>query len=293
MICAGVEAQTLTVWRQADQYNIPRIVFINKMDKASADFHASVESIASKLAVIALPLQLPIGIGSSFVGIIDLLTMTKYVWNRNVELSDGQEFSAIELQRTADEVVYDEAVAARNSLVERMIDLDIELADHFLSVDDVSQISQTHLRSALRRITLTQQAVPLFCGSSLRNCGVQPLLDGIVDLLPNPVERLSKANPAIKHYGQELCALAFKTVHDKQRGPLTFVRVYTGSLTAGSTVYNVGRGCSEQVGKLYQVYADEHRDIANVTAGNIAALSGLKQVFDIYLIHIIFFKSLR
>jgi elongation factor G len=252
------------------------------MDKSSADFQASVESVTSKLSVTALPVQLPLGVGSSFIGVVDLLSMTKFTWDRDRTLSDGQEFSAERLvESSEDSDLYKDVVAARNHLIEQLIDLDADLADSFLSVDDVSKIPLANLLAALRRITVRQQAVPVFCGSSLRNCAVQPLLDGIVDLLPDPVERLQQVHPSIAHYGQELCALAFKTVHDKQRGPLTFVRLYTGSLSAGSTVYNVGRGCSEQVSRLYQVYADEHRDIARVTAGNIAAVAGLKQVSDV------------
>jgi len=269
----------MTVWQQADRYYIPRILFINKMDKMSADFHASVESVASKLSVVALPIQIPIGTGNSFVGVVDLISMTKYVWTGEKRMSDGQEFYAECLEQTnKDSVLYSDAVAARSHLIERLVDLDADLADIFLTVGDVSQISAIDLLAALRRVTLSQLAVPVFCGSSLRNCAVQPLLDGIVDLLPNPVERLPQVHPNIVHYGEELCALAFKTVHDKQRGPLTFVRVYTGSLITGSTVYNVGRECNEQLSKLYQVYADEHREIITVAAGNIAALSGLKQV---------------
>jgi elongation factor G len=283
-VFSGVEAQTLTVWRQADRYHIPRIVFVNKMDKASADFQASVESVASKLSVAALPVQLPLGVGSSFAGVVDLINMTKLTWDRSKTLSDGQEFSVERLSESGEDAdLYKDAISARNHLIEQLIDLDADLADSFLSVDDVSKIPLADLLAALRRITLRQQAVPVFCGSSLRNCAVQPLLDGIVDLLPDPVERLQQVHPSIAHYGEELCALAFKTVHDKQRGPLTFVRLYTGSLSAGSTVYNVGRGCSEQIGRLYQVYADEQRDISRITAGNIAAVAGLKQVTDVYV----------
>jgi len=274
----GVEAQTLTVWRQADRYHVPRIIYLNKMDKNSADFSASVESVSEKLSTIPLVIHLPIGTGSEFTGVVDLITMTKYLWNRKDPLDDGKEYYFQQLDKTKDAVLYDNAVAARALLIERLVDVDASFGDEFLAHDDAASIHPAAITAALRRAVTSQQAVALLCGSSLRNCAVQLLMDAVVQFLPNPVERSVRAHSFVKHYGDSLCALAFKTVHDHQRGALTFVRLYSGSLEAGSPVYNVGRECSEHCGKLYQVFADEHREIASVTAGNIAAVSGLKQV---------------
>lgn len=280
LLCSllGVEAQTLTVWRQAERYHIPRIVYLNKMDKNSADFLASVESVSEKLSTIPLVIHLPIGVGSNFTGVVDLIMMTKYLWNRKDLDDDGKEYYIQQMERSKDGVLYDEAVAARARLIERLADVDDAFGDEFLAHDDAANISPTVITAALRRAVISRQAVAVLCGSSLRNCAVQLLMDAVVQFLPDPVEQSAQAHPFVKHYGNSLCALAFKTVHDRQRGPLTFVRLYSGSLEAGSSVYNVGRECNEHCSKLYQVFADEHREIARITAGNIAAVSGLKQV---------------
>jgi len=248
------------------------------MDKNSADFYASVESVSEKLSTVPVVIHLPIGIGSTFTGVVDLITMTKYLWNRKDLDDDGKEYYTQQLERSKDAVLYDEATAARARLIERLVDVDAAFGDEYLAHDDATTIKPTAITEALRRAVISQQAVAVLCGSSLRNCAVQLLMDAIVQFLPDPVERSVKAHPFVKHYGNSLCALAFKTVHDRQRGALTFVRLYSGSLEAGSTVYNVGRECNEHCSKLYQVFADEHREIALVTAGNIAAVSGLKQV---------------
>jgi len=278
-VSSGVEAQTLTVWRQADRYHVPRIVFINKMDKQSADFNASLKSISDRLATVALPIQIPIGTGSTFTGVIDLLTLTKSIWSREDREDDGKEYCIQQLERTAEDAsLYDETLAARSRLVEQLIDLDHDLGEEFLRVGDVGKLSAASVSAALRRVIIARRAVAVLCGSALRNCAVQPLLDAVVAYLPNPEERESTIQPLIKHYGNELCAMAFKIVYDKQRGPLTFLRVYAGSLSASASVYNVGRGVTERCAKLYQVYADEHKEVGCVTTGNITAVSGLKQV---------------
>lgn len=274
----GVEAQTLTVWRQADSYHIPRIVYLNKMDKNSADFDASVESVSEKLSTIPLVVHLPVGIGSNFTGVVDLITMTKYLWNRKDPDDDGKEYYIQQMEKGKDAVLYDEAVLARTRLIERLADVDVAFGDEFLAHEDAASISPAAVTAALRRAVVSQQAVAVLCGSSLHNCAVQLLMDAVVHFLPDPMERSMQAHPFVKHYGDSLCALAFKTVHDSQRGALTFVRLYSGSLEAGSSVYNVGRECNEHCGKLYRVFADEHREIEHVTAGNIAAVSGFKQV---------------
>lgn len=273
-----MEAQTLTVWRQADHYRIPRIVYLNKMDKNSADFRASVESVSEKLTTVPLVVQLPIGTGSKFTGVIDLITMTKYLWNRKDPDDDGREYYTQPMDKTKDAELYDTAVEARARLIEQLADVDDAFGDEFLAHDNAVNINPAVIIAALRRAVISQQAVVVLCGSSLRNCGVQPLMDAVVQFLPDPVEWSIHAHPFIKHYGDSLCALAFKTVHDHQQGALTFLRLYSGSLEAGSSVYNVGQECNEHCGKLYQVFAEEHREIGQITVGNIAAVSGLKQV---------------
>jgi len=277
------------VWRQADRYRVPRVIYLNKMDKNSADFHASVESVTDKLSTVPLMIHLPIGTGSKFTGVVDLITMTKYLWNRTDPHDDGKEYYTQQLERTKDAVLYENAVAARAHLVEQLADIDAAFGDEFLAHDDVTSIHPAAVTEAVRRSVISQQAVAVLCGSSLRNCAVQLLMDAVVQFLPDPVERSVQAHPFVRHYGNDLCALAFKTVHDRQRGALTFVRLYSGSLEAGSSVYNVGRECTEHCSKLYQVFADEHREIVSVTAGNIAAVSGLKQVSnfvvdDVYIV---------
>lgn len=289
-ILLGVEAQTLTVWRQADHYHVPRIVYLNKMDKISADFSASVESVSEKLSTVPLVIHLPIGAGSKFTGVVDLITMTKYLWNHKDPDDDGKEYYTQQLERDKDAVLYDEAAAGRARLVEQLADVDAAFGDVFLARDDVASIGAAEILTALRRAVISQRAVAVLCGSSLRNCAVQLLMDAVVQFLPDPVERSVRAHPFVKHYGDSLCALAFKTVHDRQRGALTFLRLYSGSLEAGSSVYNVGRESTEHCGKLYQVFADEHREIDHITAGNIAAVSGLKQVSYIF-VHILFDNS--
>jgi elongation factor G len=188
------------------------------------------------------------------------------------------EYCIQQLEKTSeDAALYDEATAARAHLVECLVDLDDEFADEYLSIGDVAQVSAASITAALRRTIISRRAVAVLCGSALHNCAIQPLLDAIVAFLPNPEERQLSAHPFVKHYGNDLCALAFKIVHDRQRGTLTFLRLYAGCLTSGASMFNVGRGCAERCVKLYEVYADEHREVSRVTAGNIIAVSGLKQ----------------
>jgi len=261
------------------------------MDKNSADLSASVESVSEKLSTIPLVIHLPIGAGNKFTGVVDLITMTKYLWNRKDPYDDGKEYYTQHMNKNKDGDLYDQAVEARAHLVEQLADVDSAFGDEFLACDDAEKMSPAVVTAALRRAVLSQQAVAVLCGSSLRNCAVQLLMDAIVQFLPDPVECSLQAYPFVKHYGNSLCALAFKTVHDHQRGPLTFVRLYSGSLEVGNSLYNVSRECNEQCGKLYQVFADEHREIGVVTAGNIAAVSGLKQVSSFLCVTLIVFSA--
>ncbi|XP_035748727.1 ribosome-releasing factor 2, mitochondrial isoform X2 [Egretta garzetta] len=246
---AGVEAQTLTVWRQADKHQIPRICFLNKMDKNRASFTYAVESIKQKLKTKPLLLQLPVGEGKTFRGLVDLVTKEQIIWKPTSDLDDGKNFEQKLLLETDDPTLFQEVQDARNTLIEQ-------------------------LRSALRRVTLAQKAVPVLCGSALKNKGVQPLLDAITMYLPAPDER---SYEFLQWYKDDLCALAFKVLHDKCRGPLVFVRVYSGSLKPQSAVYNINKSCTERMSRLLLPFADQQIEIPSLMPGNIALTVGLKQ----------------
>lgn len=216
---AGVEAQTLTVWRQADKHSVPRICFLNKMDKSDASFSYSVESIKEKLKANPLLLQLPIGEGKSFQGLVDLLSMQSICWSTRSSEDGGRIFERKPLKDIKDQDLKNSAIEARNALLEQIADLDDEFASLMLEEysGDFNLIPLEKLQSAVRRITLARSAVPVLCGSSLKNKGVQPLLDAITLYLPSPDDC---PHDFISWYKDDLCALAFKVVHDKQRGLL-------------------------------------------------------------------------
>ncbi|KAK2190371.1 hypothetical protein NP493_82g01026 [Ridgeia piscesae] len=267
---AGVEAQTVTVWHQADRYNVPRIVYLNKMDKLGANFHESVRSLEDKLGAVPYVIQLPIGSESDFTGVIDLLSMEKLIWPRGGD-SDGRSYDRVPLDRQQDEISFKTASEARMLLVEQLANVDSNIGELFLSD---SEIREQDLHRALRGVTLRCVGVPVLCGSSFKNKGVQPLLDAVLRYLPDPTQRTHRF---VNYYKNNLCALAFKIIHDKQRGPLTFLRMYTGDIKTGGTVYNVTRDCTEKVTRLLQVSADELTDLRVASAGNIVAVAGLRQ----------------
>ena len=271
-----MEAQTLTVWRQADRYSVPRIVYLNKMDKPGASVELCLSSIKQKLKVEPLLLNVPIGTGREFEGIIDVITMEKLVWNSKI-CEDGIKFEKNTLSQS-DGVLYKDALKARHHLIGQLADIDESIADLILADTKLDEIHSEAVHKAVRSATLQQKAIPVFCGSSLKNKGVQPLLDAINFYLPSPMDvRYS----FVDFYGTDLCALAFKVIHNKQRGPLTFLRLYSGSLKSGSTVYNINRQCSEKTSRILQVYADDFKDVSTAVAGNIVLVAGLKQVCQI------------
>ncbi|KAF7250563.1 Ribosome-releasing factor 2, mitochondrial [Varanus komodoensis] len=273
---AGVEAQSLTVWRQADKNHIPRICFLNKMDKNGASFTLAVESIKQKLKAKPLLLQLPIGEGKSFRGIVDVVTKEQLVWKAAAELDDGKMFERKCLTETDDPDLLLDATDARTALIEQLADLDDEFAELVLGdfCDNLDSVPVDELHSAVRRITLAQKAVPVFCGSALKNKGVQPLLDGITKYLPAPDEC---RHDFLQWYKDDLCALAFKVLHDKQRGPLVFLRIYSGKMKPQSSVYNINKKCTERMSRLLLPFADQQVEIASLTAGNIVLTVGFKQ----------------
>jgi elongation factor G len=273
---AGVQPQSETVWRQADKYAVPRLVFINKMDRVGADFAASVQSIVDRLGARPVPIQLPIGAEDGFEGIIDLVERKAIRYTDS--LGDTWEEGEIP------DALAEEADAARHVLIEAVADHDEDIAMAFLEDEE---IDAARLRAAIRACTLDLSITPVLCGSAFKNKGVQPLLDGIVDYLPTPLDKGAVTGIDPKT-GEEVvrkpsldepfCALAFKIMSDPFVGKLTYFRVYSGVLKAGSHVYNPATGRTERVGRILQMHANSREERDSVGAGEIAAAVGLKQV---------------
>ncbi len=271
---AGVEAQTITVWKQADKYNIPRIAYHNKMDKLRANFTSSVNSMKEKLGANPLIIQLPIGQEKSFAGVIDLVTMEKVLWNEKDTL--GTKYKRVKLSEAQDGAVFKEAMQYRELLLEQLADVDDDLAESVINSSDMLDIPSADVHRALRTATITRKGVPTLCGSSMKNKGVQPLMDAIVAYLPHPGEMRPKF---LQYYNENcFCGLAFKIVHDKHHGSLTFVRIYSGTLTVGDMLYNANQSVSERISRILQIFADEHKEVTSASCGDIVALSGLRKV---------------
>ncbi len=274
---AGVEPQSETVWRQADNYKVPRICFVNKMDRIGANFQRTIDMIVDRLKANPVPIQLPLGAEDSFAGVVDLFTMKAIVFT--------DELGAQPAIQEIPEEMRDEAEAARAILVERIAETDDELTMKFLEGEE---ISLPELYAALRRAVISNELVPVLAGSALRNKGVQPLLDAIVRYLPSPLD-VPPVKGVDPRTGEEVIrrpdpkepfsALVFKIVTDPYVGRLAYVRVYSGTLVAGSAVFNVNRNRKERVGRLLQMYADKREEIKVCDAGDIAAVVGLKQSF--------------
>ncbi|KAL4004472.1 pre-mRNA-processing factor 39 [Sarotherodon galilaeus] len=273
---AGVEAQTLTVWRQAEKHHIPCVCFLNKMDKPAANLSFCIESIRQKLKANPVLLQIPVGSGKNFTGVVDLLTSRKLMWKMKSMRDDGRVFEVKALDRSDDPDLLQVVSDARTALIEQVADLDDEFAELLLTdfSENFDAIPSNKLQEAVRRVTLARKGVPVLCGSSLRNKGVQPLLDAITAYLPAPNER---HHDVVRWYKDDLCALAFKVLHDKQRGPLVFLRIYSGTLKPQTALHNINRNSTERMSRLLVPFADQHVEIPSMTAGNIALTVGLKQ----------------
>ncbi|KAF0038907.1 hypothetical protein F2P81_009391 [Scophthalmus maximus] len=273
---AGVEAQTLTVWRQAEKHHIPCVCFLNKMDKPAANLSFSIESIRQKLKANPVLLQIPVGSGKNFTGVVDLLTNQKLIWKIKSMGDDGRMFESKPLDQSDEPELMQEVNEARAALIEQVADLDDEFAELLLTdfSDNFDAVPPVKLQEAVRRLTLARKGVPVLCGSSLRNKGVQPLLDAIIAYLPAPNER---HHDLVRWYKDDLCALAFKVLHDKQRGPLVFLRIYSGTLKPQTAVHNINRNSIERMSRLLVPFADQNVEIPSMTAGNIALTVGLKQ----------------
>jgi elongation factor G len=280
LFCAvgGVEPQSETVWRQATKYQVPRIAFVNKMDRAGADFFRAVAMMQERLGVQPLVLQLPLGKEESFQGVIDLLGMRALVWDEDTL---GATFRTTDIPTD----YLAQAEEYRIRLVEELADLDEEVMEKYLGEE---VLTPALLARVIRRGTISNQLTPVFCGAAFRNKGVQPLLDGIVDYLPSPLDippivgavpGAERTTSRLASDDEALAALAFKVMVDPYVGQLVFVRVYSGILEAGSSVYNSSKGKRERIGRLVKMHANKREEVKAIRAGDIGAVVGLKQTF--------------
>jgi len=277
---AGVEPQSETVWRQADKYAVPRIAFINKMDRIGADFTGSLRTMVERLGANAVALQIPIGAESDFKGIVDLVEMKAIVYKDDL----GKDQDVIDIPAH----LVDAAAAAREHLLSQLADMDDDIAELFL---DEAEVPTAMLKAAIRKHTLSIEITPVLCGSAFKNKGVQPLLDAVLDYLPSPLE----VKPIDGHkilkggdLGEEIvlkpddsepfAALGFKIMADPFVGKLTYFRVYSGTLAAGSKILNVTTGRTERVGRILIMHANDREEVEAVYAGDIAAAVGIKQI---------------
>jgi len=274
---AGVEPQSETVWRQADSYKVPRMCFVNKMDRIGASFERTCDMIVERLGAVPLPIQLPIGAEDKFAGVIDLFKMQALVFTDTL----GEKPSVEEIP--ADMV--EAAQAARESMIERIAETDDDLTMKFLEGEE---IPNADLQKALRKAVIASELVPVMCGTALRNKGIQPLLNAVVRYLPSPLDvpPVTGIDPKdeaeiLRHPNSDepFAALVFKIVTDPYVGRLAYIRVYSGKLESGSPVYNVNKRRKERIGRMLQMHADKREEIKSIEAGDIAAIVGLKDSF--------------
>jgi elongation factor G len=272
----GVEPQSETVWRQADKYHVPRIAYINKMDRTGANFPKSAKSIIEKLGGNACPIQLPVGEESEFKGIIDLVRMKAVIWEGD---GVGAPFHDEEIPAASK----DEAEAARSHLLEKLADFDDSIMERYLGGE--TDFSEKEIKAAIRRGTLTGKFFPVICGSSYKNKGVQPLLDCVCDYLPSPLDipAVTGTNPdtgeqETREHSEKspFCALLFKIQTDPYVGKLSFFRIYSGRLNAGDTVLFPSKNAQERVGRIMRLHADKREEVKSLSAGDIAATVALK-----------------
>ena len=277
---AGVEPQSETVWRQADKYQVPRIAYVNKMDRTGADFFKAVETMRERLGANPLPIQIPIGLEAEFNGVVDLIENKALVWMDEL----GTEFEYVEIPNDLTDLAHEH----RTHLIEACADYDDELMEAYLNDEE---IPHERIAKSLHRATLDIKVTPVLCGSSFKNKGVQPLLDAIVELLPSPSRfrpsrawsprrrALTAARPRLSAppTTTPFAALAFKVMADPYVGKLTYFRVYSGKLSAGSRVLNASNGRTERIGRLLMMHANHREEIEECYAGDILAGVGLKQ----------------
>ncbi len=274
---AGVEPQSETVWRQADRYNVPRICFVNKLDRVGAEFHRTVDMIVSRLNATPLVLQIPIGAEADFHGLVDLVHMRALLWSAETPLGEAYSVEDIPASHT------DAARDWRDRLLETLAEADDEIMELYL---DGHEPDVEVLQAAIRRATIAGSLTPVLTGSAFKNKGVQPMLDAVVDYLPSPldveavegheVDDEDAVIPRMPADDEPFAALAFKIMSDPHLGKLTYIRVYSGLLEAGSAVVNPTKGRKERIGKIYRMHANKREEISSVGAGQIVAVMGLK-----------------
>merc|ERR1712176_926248 len=273
---SGVEPQSETVWRQADKYQVPRLVFVNKMDRMGADFFNTVQMITDNLGANPLPVQIPIGAEEDFQGVVDLVTMKAIVWT-------GEEMGANFEERDIPDDLKDQADEYRMALVEACVELDEELMEKFFEGEEPSE---EELKNLIRKGTIGGSFVPVLCGTAFKNKGVQPLLDAVISYLPAPTDLPDMKGTDVKDDTIEMSrkpsddepfsALAFKVMADPFVGSLTFARIYSGKLESGSYAMNTGKGKKERIGRLLEMHANSREDVEEACAGDIIAIAGLK-----------------
>ena len=274
---AGVQPQSETVWRQAERYSVPRICFINKMDRVGADFNRTIEMVRQRLNGRPIPVQFPIGSEESYTGVVDLIDLKAWIFERDGQGSMKESEIPQELN--------DQVSKVRDEMIERIAESDDELLERYLSGDE---ISSEELKAGLRRATVSNKAVPVVCGSALQSLGIQLLLDAVLDYLPSPLDVPAvqgthpQSGETIERNAdsaEAFSALAFKIVTDPYVGRLVYFRVYSGSIKAGSSVYNSSKGVRERLGRVVLMHANRREEIEEVGAGEIAAAVGLKNTF--------------
>jgi elongation factor G len=275
---AGVQPQSETVWRQGDKYRVPRICFINKMDRVGADFYRSIETIVDRLKARPIAIQLPIGAEDQFKGVVDLVTMKARVW---LDETLGADFQEIEVPEDLREL----AAEYRDKMIEAVSESD----DHLFSKYVEGQpLTEAEIKAGIRKATIAQKIFPVVCGTAFKNKGVQNLLDSVVDYLPSPLDvppiQGTDVDDKEKHLvrnpsdAEPFAALVFKIMTDPFVGQLAFIRVYSGHLSAGESIYNVSRGRRERIGRLVKMHANKREEISEILAGDICAVVGLKNV---------------
>lgn len=273
----GVEPQSETVWRQADLYEVPRICFINKMDRVGASYDRSVEMIQKRLGANPIPVQIPIGVEEEFSGVVDLISGKAFVW-------ENEEGSAA-IEKEIPSHLLDEYKEKRSLLIEKVAETDEELTLKYL---EEKEITEMEIKKALRQAVIDNELTPVYCGSALQSMGIQPLLDAVVDFLPSPLDipPVQGLDPETEEEitreafdDEPMSALVFKIVTDPYVGRLAYIRIYSGTITQRSSVYNPGKDEKERVGRLIRMFSDRREDIEEAHAGDIAAVLGLKNSF--------------
>jgi elongation factor G len=273
---SGVEPQTETVWRQADKYKVPRIVYVNKMDRVGADYFRCLAMLKDRLGAHPVPIQIPVGREDKFRGMVNLIEQVAYIWSDSEDL--GQTYETIDIP--AD--VKEQAAEYREKMIEALAEVDDHLMEKYLAGE---KVSPEEIKAAVRAGTISMKLFPVICGASFKNKGVQPMLDAVVDYLPSPLDipPLDGINPETGLHETRAAdgkapfsALAFKIMNDPFVGQLTFVRVYSGTLDSGTGVYNSTRDKKERIGRLVRMHANKREEIESISAGDIAAVVGLK-----------------